>query len=82
MAYVVVGRHDESGVHEPHDHMQIPPGMLAVAVDHLNDALRLCRRNIDPSVDLVALRCMTGILLRVTCDVPPYVNLIVNYNRF
>ena len=55
MAYVVVGRHDESGVHEPHDHMQIPPGMLAVAVDHLNDALRLCRRDIDPSIDLVPL---------------------------
>ena len=55
MAYVVVGSHDEAGVHELHDHMQITPGMLAVSVDDLDNPLRLCRRDINPSINLVAL---------------------------
>ena len=54
VAHVVVGSHDEAGVHERHDHVEVAARMLAEAVDELHDALGLARRHVDPAGDLVA----------------------------
>jgi len=52
---VVVGRHDEAGVHERHDHVEVAAGVLAEAVDQLHDALRLAGRDVDPPRHLVSV---------------------------
>ena len=53
VAHVVVGGHDEAGVHERHDHMEVAAGMLAEAVDELHHTLGLAGRDVDPARHLV-----------------------------
>lgn len=51
VADMVIGGDDVARVHERDDHVEIAAGMLAKAVDELDDALRLAGRHIDPSLD-------------------------------
>ena len=53
MTHVVVGSHDEAGVHERHDHVEIPPRMLTETVNELNNALGLAGGNVYPTHYLV-----------------------------
>ncbi len=55
MSDVVVCGHDEARVHERDDHVEVAAGMLAEAVDELDDALGLAGRNVDPARDLIAV---------------------------
>ena len=55
MPYMVIRRYDIACVHELHDHMEIPSGMLSETVYHLYDSLRLCGRNIYPGMYLIPL---------------------------
>ena len=52
---VVVGRHDEAGVHERDDHVEITARMLAEAVNELHDTLGFARWDVNPADNLVTL---------------------------
>ena len=55
VANVVVGRHNEAGVHERHDHVQVAAGMLAEAVHELHDAHWVAGRSVNPAGDDVSV---------------------------
>ena len=55
VSHMVVGGYDESGVQEFGDHVQIAPGVLAEAVNQLDDAIRLRRGYVNPALHFVAL---------------------------
>ena len=55
VAYVVVGCNDIAGLHKIHDHVQISSGVLSEAVHQLNDAARLCCRNVNPARHIISL---------------------------
>jgi hypothetical protein len=50
---VVVCGHDEAGVQQGRDHMQIPPGVLPQTVSHLDDGAGCTNRLVDPRLDPV-----------------------------
>ena len=51
---VLMNAHQETaGFHEAGDHVKIPAGMLAEAMNQLDDTNRPAGRNIDPSMDLI-----------------------------
>ena len=49
VSHVVVGRHDVARVHEGHDKVEVPAGVLAEAVDELHDALWLAGGDVYPA---------------------------------
>ena len=51
VAHMVVGSHDVSGFQVFYNHVEIPPGMFAEAVNQLDNSLWLRGRDIDPTVD-------------------------------
>ena len=55
VAHMVVRRHDEPGVQELDDHVEVPAGVLSEAVDQLDDARGLGGGDVDPPLDLVPL---------------------------
>ena len=55
VAHVVVGRHNEAGVHERHNHVQVAAGVLAEAVHELHDSHRVAGRGVNPAGDGVSV---------------------------
>ena len=55
MTHMVVGGYNKPGVHQFHNHMKIPSGMLAKPMHQLHDALRLRCRHINPALHSISL---------------------------
>ena len=55
MAHMVVRGHDEAGVQEFGNHVEIPPGVLPEAVNQLENAHGPGGRDVDPPLDLIPL---------------------------